>query len=109
MGLGVALQEVAGDGVDLHGQLARGRYHQRARAIARHELGAVHQLDAGHQERQRLPRACMAQGTAHQQRSPLHTAEQQSAASSWACAITLPKQIPAEMAADIGTVQAEHN
>ena len=59
MGLGVALQEVARDGVDLHRQLARGRDHQRARPVARHEARAVHQLDAGHQERQRLPGACM--------------------------------------------------
>ena len=59
MGLRVTLQEVAGHGVDLHGQLAGGRYDQRARAIARHELGPVHQLYAGHQERQRLSGPCM--------------------------------------------------
>ena len=62
MRLGVALQEVARHGVDLHRQLARGRDDQRARAVARHEARAVHQLDARHQERQRLPGACTAQG-----------------------------------------------
>ena len=58
VGLGVALQQVACDRVDLHGQLARGRDHQRPRPVARHELGAVHQLYARHQESQRLAGPC---------------------------------------------------
>ena len=58
MRLRVVLQEVSGNAVDLHGQLACRGYDERARAVARHELGLVQQLQTGHQERQRLARPC---------------------------------------------------
>lgn len=58
MGLAVVLHEVSGDGINLHGQLPGGGNHNGACAIAGHELGPVQQLQAGHQEGQRLARAC---------------------------------------------------
>lgn len=73
VGLGVMLQEVSGNAVDLHGQLARGRDHQRASAVARHEAGLVQQLYAGDQERQRLAGPCHRDATrSGPRRTPLN-------------------------------------
>lgn len=50
MGLAVVLHELPHDAIDLHRQLARGRDDDDTRAIARLELRAVQQLDAGYEE-----------------------------------------------------------
>ncbi len=58
MRLAVVAHQVTGDAIDLQRQLACWGDDQGASAVARHELGAIQQLGAWDQERQRFARAC---------------------------------------------------
>jgi hypothetical protein len=58
MRLGVVLHDVPCYTVDLQRQLACWGDHDGAGAVARHELGAVQQLNAGDEEGQRLAGTC---------------------------------------------------
>ena len=51
MGLTVVLEQVAGDSVDLHGQLACGGDHNGRCAIPGHKLCMIHELHTRYEER----------------------------------------------------------